>query len=300
MRRHVLHRRLSPGLLVPPVVVKHHVPAQQARDQAARGAEAGRGDERRLVLGLLVLAEDVARHEAHDVGEGYTNRGQNDTATLVRDVIVVPGRKQDRRSRGTPDHHEGGIVRELDLAVDVVDGSIDDEADERERETQHDEGKTDPQQIRAEGQDKQHDGTADVRRNGVQIRLDDLVAQPLDDLRHEQRHGLDGHAEADLDEQEAVRRRMAEDAERVAQVELLGDDGRRVDLHAVEGEGLLVLGQEAGLGRAEREVPVGEDGEEDREGALDDEEVTPLVEAGLDVEDAVGEEAALGGVRPEH
>lgn len=61
----------------------------------------------------------------------------------------------------------------------------------------------------------------------------------------------------------------------------------------MEGEGLLVIGEEFGLASAAREVPEGEDGKENGEGALDDEEITPFVEAGIDMEDAVCEEAAL-------
>lgn len=224
MRRHILHRRLPPGLLVPPVVVKHHIGPQKPGDQASAGAKDGRGDERRLVLGLFVLAEDVARHETHYVGERHANGRQDHAAALVGNVVVVPCREEDRGCRGAPYHHEAGVVGELDLALDVVDGSVDDEADKGEGEAEHDEGEPDAQKVGAEGEDEQHNGAANVGRDRVEVRLDEPVAEALDDLGHEEGDGLDGHTEADLDEEEAVGGRMAEDAERIAQVKLFSDD----------------------------------------------------------------------------
>lgn len=61
----------------------------------------------------------------------------------------------------------------------------------------------------------------------------------------------------------------------------------------MESEGLLVLVEELSLGGAAGQVPERKDGKEDGEGTLDDEEVAPLVEAGLDMEDAVRKETAL-------
>lgn len=53
----------------------------------------------------------------------------------------------------------------------------------------------------------------------------------------------------------------------------------------MEGEGLLLVAEEARLRGGGGEVPVCEDGEEDRGGAFDDEEVAPRVEVGFDAED---------------
>ena len=293
MRRHIPRRRLPPIPPIPPKIIKHHVRAQQARDEASAGAKRRRRDEGRLVLGLLVFTEDVAGHEAHDVGQGHADGREHDATALVGDVVVVPGGQEDRGRGGAPDHHEGGIVCELDLALDVVDGGVDDEADEGEGETKHDEWETDAEQIRAEGEDEQHHGTADIWCDSVEIRHDKTIAETLDDLRHEQRHRLNRHTETDFNEQEAVRRRVLEDTQGVSEVELLGHDGGRVDEHSVVGEALLLLVEELGLGGAARQVPEGEDGEEDGSGALDDEEVSPDPHVGFDMEDAVGQEAAL-------
>ncbi|PNY25610.1 hypothetical protein TCAP_04454, partial [Tolypocladium capitatum] len=171
---------------------------------------------------------------------------------------------------------------------------MNDEAGERQDESQHDEGEAQTSPVGAESQDKQHHRTRDVGRDGVQVRLHGRVAEPLDDLRQKQRDGLQGHAEADLNGQEGKRGGVLEDLERVLEVERLGDDRRRVNLDAVEGERFLVLAEEAGLGRARRQVPVRKDGERDGQGALDEEEVPPGIHVRLDVEDAKGEEPAEG------
>lgn len=89
---------------------------------------------------------------------------------------------------------------------------------------------------------------------------------------------------------------MPKDLETVPQVEFLVDDGAGIDAHAVVRQGLFRLGQEARGGGRLGQVGVGEEGEEDGAAAFDDEEVAPGGErAGVDVEDAEGEEAGEGG-----
>ena len=89
---------------------------------------------------------------------------------------------------------------------------------------------------------------------------------------------------------------MLENAQRGSKVELLIHDGRRINLDTIKGKLLFLLSEESrGLGVI-GEDPECEDGEEDRAGSLDDEEVAPVGEAaGVDLEDPEGEEAAEGG-----
>lgn len=285
--------------ITPPVVPDHkHSHAQS--DESTRSAEAGRGDESRLVSGSILSTEDVARNKTHNVGQGHTDRGKRDTAAFVGNVVVVPSRQQDGGSRSSPAHHEGGKVGDVDLLSDVVDGGVDDEADESEDVAEDNKGETQARVIRAKGKDEQHHGAGDVGGHGVEVRLDGGVLQTRDDLGQEERDGLDGHAEADFDEQEAVGPGVGEDLEGLAEVELFGDVGRGVDLNTVESQGALILGQEFGLGGGTGEVEPGEDGEEESHAALDDEEVAPDEDlAVLDVEDAKGEQAGegIGNVR---
>ena len=133
----------------------------------------------------------------------------------------------------------------------------------------------------------------DVRCDGEQVGLDGIVAEALNDLGQEQGDALEGHAEADLDSEEAVGGRPAEDLKRLTQAEFLIHDGGRVDLDAVVGESLLVVVKEAGLGGAAGQVPEGEKREHDSAAALDDEEPAPgIVDAvGANAEHSEGKKA---------
>ena len=153
----------------------------------------------------------------------------------MRDVVVVPCRQQHRRRGRAPRHHEARVVRELQLVLHVVDARVDHEADEREDEAERDERRAQAGQVGAEREDEQHHCARDIWRDGVQVRLHGGVLEALDDLRHEERHGLDGHAEADLDQEEDVRRGLFENLDCFAEVKILVDDGGGVDLDAVEG-----------------------------------------------------------------
>ena len=160
----------------------------------------------------------------------------------------------------------------------------------------HHKRKPPPREIARESQDQQHDRPGNVRRHGIQIRLHDAVAQAGDDLRQEQLHALQRHAETDLDRQNQVAGPVLENPETVPQVEFLVHDRAGVDLHAVVGEVFFGLGEEARGGGGLRQVGEGEEGEEDGAAAFDDEEVAPVGErAGVDLEDAEGEQAGEGG-----
>ena len=86
---------------------------------------------------------------------------------------------------------------------------------------------------------------------------------------------------------------MLEDNSGVLEGELLAHNGRRVHLHAVESDILFGRSQELGGLSVMWQIPVGEDCEEDGQGAFDDEQVPPGGQgAGGDLEDAETEEAA--------
>lgn len=61
-------REVDALLSVPTLVVEHHERAETSRHETADGAEDGGGDERGLVLGGVLGLEDVAGHQAHQVG----------------------------------------------------------------------------------------------------------------------------------------------------------------------------------------------------------------------------------------
>lgn len=126
----------------------------------------------------------------------------------------------------------------------MVDGREDDEPDAREREPERYERESPPREIRREAQEQEHDGARDVRGDDVQVRLDGRVAELLDDDGQEERDGLQGHAQTHFNRQDDPAGGVFEDGECGADVELLADDRRRVDLDAVEGEFFLFFAEE--------------------------------------------------------
>lgn len=108
----------------------------------------------------------------------------------------------------------------MQLLGNVVDGSIDDEADKGQQEAEHDKGETQARVIRGKGQDEKHDGARDIRGNGIQVCLDGGELESRNDLGQEERDGLDGHTKADFDEQEAIGPGLGEDLDGVLEVKL--------------------------------------------------------------------------------
>lgn len=97
-------------------------------------------------------------------------------------VVVVPHIQQHRWGAGTPCHHETCKVRNSKVRL-YIDSCIDDEAHKGQKETKSDERETPAGIIGRKGQDQQHDGSRDIRRYGMKIRLDRIVAKPLHYLR---------------------------------------------------------------------------------------------------------------------
>lgn len=90
LRRHILHPQSKPLPSIPPLIVQHHPPPQQQCERQARGAERGGRPERGDVLGGVAVQEDVGGDDAHEVGEGDADGGEDEAAAFVRDVVVVP------------------------------------------------------------------------------------------------------------------------------------------------------------------------------------------------------------------
>lgn len=209
--------------------------------------------------------------------------------------LLVPRAQNDGRSTRTPAHHKSGEVGHLDLGRHVLDTRKDDEPAEGEQEAKHDKREPDAQKVRAEGKNQEHDGAGDVRGDSIQICLDGGVLEGADDLRQEERDGLQWYTEADLDGEEGVGGRIFEDLDRLSELELLGHDRRRVDLHTVQGEVLLLSVEELSFGSRLGQVQEGEHAEQHTGAAFDDEQVAPALEAvRLDLEDAEGKKASEG------
>lgn len=133
LRRNVLGLQLPPLLNIPPLIIRNHPRAQHQRQDTPQPAKGRRRRERRDILGCVLVAEDIAAHDAHEVRDGDADGGEHDAAVLVGDVVVVPHVEDDGGGGRAPRHHEAGEVGDMDLGGDV-DGDVDDEADEGQEE----------------------------------------------------------------------------------------------------------------------------------------------------------------------
>jgi hypothetical protein len=196
--------------------------------------------------------------------------------------------------RADSPHHEGCKVRDVNLGRYVRDGCVDDKPDEGEGIAKDDEWRTEAGKVREEGQHQEHNRTGNIGSDCVEVRLDRVVLQASDDLRKEESNGLKGDAEADLNRKEAVCRRIREDFQAVSQVELFGDNRTGINLDPVESKRLLFLVQELGLGCAPGKIPQSKEGEREGAGSFDDEQIAPVIDRGVDVEHAEGQETGEG------
>ncbi len=177
--------------------------------------------------------------------------GECDAVALVHDVVVVPRAEQHGRRARAPRHHEARKVRDAQVALDV-DRHVHTEAERDEREA-------DVGVVGREGEEEEEDGADAVRRDRVQVRLDGVVPEPTDDLRHEECDGLNGHAQTDFDPEPGERGGHGEDLQCVLEDELLVDDGGRVHLDTLEGDLALFFVQKPCLARRFWEVEERED-----------------------------------------
>jgi len=217
-----------------------------------------------------------------------SNGSEYDTPAFVGGVVVIPRAEEDGRRTSAPTHHEAREIRNR-LPLQHINCSINNKSRKRQQETQHDKRASSSREIRRKSEDEQHHGTAHIGRDGIQIRLDLGVAQPADDLREEERDGLQGDAETDFDGEEGVGGGLAEDLEGVAKVERLVYNRGGINLDAVIGKLFLVVIEEFGGGGGLGEVEEGEDSEADCAETFDEEEVAPVFQGGVgDAEDADG------------
>lgn len=276
------------------LVVNDHPGAEQQGEEATAGAKSRGRDERGHVFGGILGLEDVAGDDAHEVRHGDADAGQHHALVLVGNVVVVPHVEDDAGGARAPCHHKACVVRDVELRVDV-DRGVDDEADAGEGKAECDEGEAEARVVGCKGQDEEHRRARDVGGHGVEIRLDGGVAESLDDDRQEERHGLQWYTQADFDPEDDPTGWVLEDGHCRSEIEFLSDDGGRIDLNSVECQLFLLWCQEFGALCIPRQVPEGEEREQNGAAAFDDEEVSPVGDAtGVDLENAIRQEAAKG------
>lgn len=178
--------------------------------------------------------------------------------------VIERGRltKENRRSAGTPSHHESRKVSDSDRRGNI-NSRINDETAEGKEETQSDEGESPTSKVGRETKHQQHDCAGNVGSNSVEVGLDSSIAQSLDDLRQEEGYRLQRYTQADLDGQEHPGGGVFEDCHGSAELELLVDDSGTVCLDTVDGDLSLFRSQEVCIGGGKRKVPEGEEGNND-------------------------------------
>lgn len=88
--RYVLGGQLDALAAVSSLVVESHVCTECSCDQESACTKAGGCNQSREVLGRVLVLEQVAGHESHEVGQRHSHRSQNKSLSFVRDVVVVP------------------------------------------------------------------------------------------------------------------------------------------------------------------------------------------------------------------
>lgn len=144
-----------------------------------------------------------------------------------------------------------------------IDGDEDDEADESEEEAGGDEGKSPAGIVGGEGEDEQHDGTGDVGCNSIKVGFDGVVTKSVDDLREEELNTLERDAETNLNGDDDPAGWVFEDLETLFKIEFLVDLRGAVYSHSFIRESLFFFVQKSCFRCGPREVPIGNEGEND-------------------------------------
>lgn len=156
-----------------------------------------------------------------------------------------------------------------------INARVDDKAGQSKGETKSDKGESQACEIRRETEDQEHDGTGNVGSNSVQVGLDSAVAEALDNDGKVEGNSLQRHTKTDLDQKNDPRGGVLENLRGITEVELFGNNRRRVDLESVVSQFLLLGCEEAGRGAVEGEIPEGKGSHNERASALNNKEVLP-------------------------
>ena len=167
----------------------------------------------------------------------------------------------------------------------------DNEADAGEGKAECDKRETESGVVGCECEDEEHCCARNVGCHGVEVGLDRGITESLDDNREEERYGLQWHTETDLDSKNDPAGRVLENGHGRSEVELLSDDGGRVDLDSVECQLLLLGGQKLGALCIPGQIPESKEGEQNCAAAFNDEKVSPIGNAPrFDLENTIGQE----------
>lgn len=82
LRRHIHGLEVDALLAVAVLIVDHHPSAKQAGEDDTKAAKRCCGGESRDVLGRILVKEDVGGDDAHEVGEGDGDGGEDDATVL--------------------------------------------------------------------------------------------------------------------------------------------------------------------------------------------------------------------------
>lgn len=179
-------------LLVSPAVIHLHPAAQPQREHDARHITRRRCSQRRNVLRCVLLSKCCSRHDTPEVAESYQQPCRSCTSILVKIVVVVPRVEQAAGNVRASSKHEACEVR-YTFVRKHVDRCEDDETYKRNAKRKDDVEGTLAEVVAAVC-DTEQDHEADcVRRNSPEIRLDNTIAKPLDNLRQEVGRRAEGH-----------------------------------------------------------------------------------------------------------
>lgn len=95
LSRDVLRFDMQSLSTIPFLVVYHHPDSETDCQYNSSTTKARSGDQRRQIFRRILSAEDIGSYNAHQVSHGDGDAGQNHTTTLVGNVVVIPGIKED-------------------------------------------------------------------------------------------------------------------------------------------------------------------------------------------------------------
>ena len=79
-----------PLFRIPTLAVNDHPHSKKQRQHKPSSTKRCRCGKRGDILWCIFVLKYVAADDTHQVGEGYRDRGEENAAALVRDIVIVP------------------------------------------------------------------------------------------------------------------------------------------------------------------------------------------------------------------
>lgn len=240
---------------------------------------------------------DIAADDTVEVAPANEEAKHNTSLVDAFDVVGDPGNGEGDAGVDAESAQKGADV----LHGGLGGGHHHDETDDANNGADNVEDATLLDTVGPEADDDGHDGGQDVGRHAEELVLDNVRllgdAHVLDNGGEEETKSVERHEGAHVDEHGDVRLPVLDGSPEGIHLEaLVGGRGLLVLTEAEEDASAVLGGEKLGLGGEVVDEPKGHDGDDDGDGALDDEDPRPAGAVGeaVHVLDGGGEQAAKG------